>query len=351
MEIYNLPDILNGLATAVFVIDGDRKILLANSAATKLFGERLEGQSFVRAVRHPDCLNIIDDVLQGSQRSQAVIALPVPVRTIFQVNVFGLDMDSQQSARAVISFDDISHVREAEQMRSDFVANVSHELRSPLTALNGFIETLKGVAKDDAAVRERFLDVMEREAHRMDRLIGDLLSLSKLEINERVRPTGVSDVTSIVEGVIATLSLKVESTNKKICLKKTAPVNAVPGDDDELTQVFQNLVENAVKYGEPDLDVIVTIAPVAQTAGLRGRVLSVEVRDIGPGIPAEHIPRLTERFYRVDDSRSRDQGGTGLGLAIVKHIINRHRGRLQIKSETGVGSTFTVLLPMCETAD
>jgi len=338
--------ILDGLTTAVFVIDGNRRILLANTAAADLFGVGLVDQDFVQAVRHPDCLQSVEDVLGGRDSSAAVISLPLPVPSIYRVSVVGLNPDDETGARAVISFDDISHVLEAEHMRSDFVANVSHELRSPLTALSGFIETLKSAAKDDPAARERFLDIMERESLRMNRLIDDLLSLSKIEINERVRPAGLVNITTIIENVITTLCAQTTEERCAIRLEKPAGIDLIPGDEDELTEVFQNLIDNAIKYGEPGSEVVVSVREVGRTFGIQGPALAIDVQDQGPGIAAEHIPRLTERFYRVDDSRSRDKGGTGLGLAIVKHILNRHLGRLQIRSEPGNGSTFTALLPM-----
>ncbi len=341
-----LSALLNGLGEAVFVIDENRRVLFANSAARELFGAEVQGHDIVHAVRHPDCLEAIEAVLQRRDRSQSVVALDTPVRATFQVTVASLGTDNEDGSRAVVSFVDISHIREAEQMRSDFVANVSHELRSPLTTLAGFIETLKGAAKDDRAARDRFLDLMERESQRMTRLIADLLSLSKVEIKARVRPTATTDVLAIIERVIAALSARARQEGKEIRLEAPRGIDPVPGDEDELTQVFQNLIENAIKYGAPDTDVTVTVTKMDHAAGIRGPALAVGVRDRGPGIAPEHIPRLTERFYRVDTSRSRDKGGTGLGLAIVKHIINRHRGRLQIKSELGRGSTFTVALPI-----
>ncbi|MBU2532310.1 MAG: PAS domain-containing protein [Alphaproteobacteria bacterium] len=346
-----LSAILDGLTEAVFLIDESRQIILANRTARQLFGQGLVGSNFVRAVRHPDCVNCIDEVLRGTPSSRIVIQLPGPTPVVYQVSVAGLapsqaDAANGNVARAVISLDDISHVHEAEQMRSDFVANVSHELRSPLTALSGFIETLKTAAKHDAAARERFLVVMEQEANRMNRLIGDLLSLSKVESNARIRPTGRIDVTAIIKRVITTLSLRAEEEGRTIHLNCLGEIGPIPGDSDEITQVFHNLLENALKYSAPQTAVFVTIEPLKHVAGLRGPALSIAVRDTGPGIPQVHISRLTERFYRVDAGRSRDKGGTGLGLAIVKHIVTRHRGRLQVTSELGVGSSFTVLLPM-----
>ncbi len=339
--------ILNGIDAAVFVIDGDRHILFENKAAEELFGGGLEGENFVRALRHPDCLMAIDSVLGGKRKVQIPVVLTSPVKTTYRLTVTSVPEEDTGGAAAVVSFDDISHISEAEQMRSDFIANVSHELRSPLTALSGFIETLRSSAKDDVAARNRFLDTMKREAHRMNRLIDDLLSLSKVEVNEHVRPTDKVDLPAVIKKVTSGLSPMVEREKKTIRLETPEQrLDPVAGDEDQLTQVFQNLIENALKYGNPDTEVVIGIAEVESRDKLSDRMLAVDIADRGPGIPAKHIPRLTERFYRVDDSRSRDKGGTGLGLAIVKHIVNRHRGRLQIKSEQGVGSTFTVLLPI-----
>jgi two-component system phosphate regulon sensor histidine kinase PhoR len=346
----HLPAILDALSEGVFLIDGARQIRFANKSARQLFGEGVVGYNFVRAVRHPDFVNCVDQVLSGQDKASVTIQLHRPAATVYQVNVVGIEPTDPDDARAVVSIVDISHVHEAEQMRSDFVANVSHELRSPLTALTGFIETLKGAARDAPEVRDRFLNIMEKEANRMNRLIGDLLSLSKVESNARIRPTGRSDVPAIIERVMTLLSLQAQSEGKTLRLVCETTQPLVPGDDDELTQVFQNLIENSLKYSAPETEVMVNVADLEHVAGLRGPALSIAVRDQGPGIPQSHIPRLTERFYRVDAGRSRHKGGTGLGLAIVKHIISRHRGRLQITSELEAGSVFTVLLPRTASA-
>ncbi|GAG09450.1 unnamed protein product, partial [marine sediment metagenome] len=260
--------------------------------------------------------------------------------------VIGMAPATTNDAHAAVIITDLSQLNDVEQMRSDFVANVSHELRSPLTALNGFIETLKGVAKDDPDARQHFLNVMEREAQRMNRLIDDLLSLSKFEANRRIQPSGKTDIHKVIEQVITAISIWAEKDGKHIELKGANGSYMVRGDNDELTQVFQNLIENALKYGAPGTDVVVELSANEMVTGLAGPAVNVEVRDEGAGIAPNQIPRLTERFYRIDESRSRENGGTGLGLAIVKHIVNRHRGKLQIKSEVGVGSSFIVSLPM-----
>ena len=346
-DLTKTSTILDGLDTAVFVIDDNRRILIANGAAVKLFGEDLVGENFVHAVRHPDCLNAVERVLAGERTSEIEISLQNPVKTLFRVKTVALPQSGEGEPAAVISFDNISHIFEAEQMRSDFVANVSHELRSPLTALSGFIETLQGPAKDDAAARVRFLETMAQEAQRMNRLIGDLLSLSKVEVEAHVRPLALVDISSVIEQVVTVLAPLVEREGKTIrFVQPEQTIDPVNGDEDQLAQVFQNLMENALKYGLADTEVIITLTEVKRLDASSERLLAVDIQDHGAGIPAEHIPRLTERFYRVDRGRSRDKGGTGLGLAIVKHILNRHHGRLQIKSELGVGSIFTAILPI-----
>lgn len=346
MKKDDLHVILDALAEPVFLVGTNRRITLANDAAEKLFNGDLVGKDFVHAIRHPDAVGCVDAVLAGRDASDAVISLPVPARATYRISSVRLDSGGESGAEAVVSLNDISHILEAEQMRSDFVANVSHELRSPLTALSGGIETLKGAAKSDPAARQRFLDIMEREASRMNRLVGDLLSLSKVEVNEHVRPTGQTDLLTIIERVIAAFETQSEAEQRAIRLDRPDGACLVPGDEDELTQVFQNLIDNALKYSHENTQVEVSISRRNQIAGISGPVLAVAIRDQGEGIPAEHIPRLTERFYRVDSSRSREKGGTGLGLAIVKHILNRHRGRLLIESAPGMGSTFTACLPL-----
>ncbi|WP_328795551.1 sensor histidine kinase [Jannaschia marina] len=229
-------------------------------------------------------------------------------------------------------------------MRRDFVANVSHELKTPLTAVSGFIETLQGPARSDAAARERFLGLMAKEVTRMNRLVGDLLSLSRLEGQSRKRPTERLDLSALVGEALSTLRPGAEAMG--VTLEAEVPPEAIaPGDRDQLTQVLTNLVENGIKYGAHPGSVRVAITAVAREPVIKGPAWRITVTDAGGGIPPEHVPRLTERFYRVDTGRSREQGGTGLGLAIVKHIVNRHRGRLRIESTVGQGTEISVTLP------
>jgi two-component system, OmpR family, phosphate regulon sensor histidine kinase PhoR len=236
-------------------------------------------------------------------------------------------------------FHDLTPLRRSEEMRADFVANASHELRTPLASLLGFVETLQGKARDDPLARERFLDIMHAQARRMTRLIDDLLSLSRIELKEHVRPDGDVDLLGVVRQVADTMQTLARDRDVEIRAETTAGPVYVRGDRDELIRVFENLVENALKYAASGKRIYVTVATNNSEVG-------VAVRDYGPGIAPEHLPRLTERFYRVDAVQSRNEGGTGLGLALVKHILNHHGGRLSIVSVPGEGATFTAHLPV-----
>jgi two-component system phosphate regulon sensor histidine kinase PhoR len=232
-------------------------------------------------------------------------------------------------------------------MRADFVANASHELRTPLASLRGFVETLQGAAKDDPEARERFLKVMSEQAERMSRLVDDLLSLSRVEMREHLPLVERVDLNDAVARVIQAMQPLAAKTNATIEFQQLPEPAVIRGDRDEVVQVFQNLIQNAVKYGKPGGHVDVRVAREAPAAGRPARYL-VSVKDDGPGIAPQHLPRLTERFYRVNVAASREKGGTGLGLAIVKHILNRHRGELIVTSTVGQGSTFTVALPLAQ---
>jgi two-component system phosphate regulon sensor histidine kinase PhoR len=244
----------------------------------------------------------------------------------------------------LVLFDDITQARMTERMRVDFVANASHELRTPLATLSGFIETLQGPAAEDAPARRRFLEIMHHEAERMSRLIDDLLSLSRIEIDKHVRPSALLNLKGIAAEVGKTLAMRMESDQRRLEIHESPDLPLVIADRDQVLQVLHNLVSNALKYGRPGTPITVFVVP---EPGLANQPPSVRLSivDIGEGIPAEHLPRLTERFYRVDSQRSRKMGGTGLGLAIVKHIVERHRGRLEIESRPGEGTRVSVLLP------
>lgn len=341
----DLTDLLNGMPLPVVLVDRNERISQMNAQAESLLGGEILGRHFITGLRQPALLDAIEQVFanqttrltryQGRDGDQDVT---------WDVSCAPFRMQDGSFAGVSISFTDVSAVESAVQMRRDFVANVSHELRTPLTALSGFIETLSGAAKDDPGARARFLGIMEKETSRMNRLVGDLLSLSRVESDERMRPTDEVEIGAVLRSVSQVLKPLAEDQNCELSLNLPEGEVFLPGDRDQLQQVFTNLIENALKYGGADKTVRVETEIPENDPLLRAPTIRVRVQDEGEGISAEHIPRLTERFYRIDGHRSREMGGTGLGLAIVKHIINRHRGRLWIESAPEQGSCFTVIL-------
>ncbi|MEJ6394430.1 ATP-binding protein [Gymnodinialimonas sp. 2305UL16-5] len=321
------------------------EIARANTAATQMFGTWIVGRSHDAVIRQPGLLSRIEAMQAGEGASEGRFERSDQSG----VTQFKVRLTSLVDTGLLLHFTDITHLREAEEMRRDFVANVSHELRTPLTAVLGFIETLRGPARNDPEAQARFLGIMEDEARRMNRLVSDLLSLSRVESEERVRPNEDVDLHAVLQGVIAALRPGAEDAGNSLVLEcgdcLGDGTSRIWGDRDQVMQVFLNLCENAMKYGGPDKPVRIFMAREMGTGLLKGPVLRVDVTDEGEGIDSLHLPRLTERFYRIDTHRSREMGGTGLGLAIVKHIVNRHRGRLRITSEIGRGTTFSVQLP------
>jgi two-component system, OmpR family, phosphate regulon sensor histidine kinase PhoR len=331
--------ILQGLPLAALVVDSDARITLANDAAQSLFGQTMLGRHHGISFRQPDFLRAVDAALTGRGSSKVRLAQSAVAQdVVYQVTVSALPEG------ALCVFEDCSAQEQMGQMRRDFVANVSHELRTPLTALLGFIETLQGPARNDAAARERFLAIMASEAERMSRLVRDLLHLSRVEAEELRRPTDAVDLASLLRSVASNLRAVAEAGRVKLVLEGADAPMLLRADADQMTQVMNNLIENAIKYGSP-AGATVRVS-LSKETGPRGPQLCLKVVDQGEGIDPQHIPRLTERFYRVDGHRSREKGGTGLGLAIVKHIVNRHRGRLVIESEKGKGSRFSIFLPL-----
>ena len=339
-----LTHLLQSIPLASVLIGRGERILAANADAKAIFDADIVGRHFITAIRHPSVLDAIEGCLGDKQVRRARHLTSEAGRDLtYAVTASFIDIGNREVV--LVCFEDITHVEQAGQIRRDFVANVSHELRTPLTALIGFIETLQGPARNDPKAQDRFLEIMEREAHRMERLVRDLLSLSRVEGEERVRPTARVDIARIVGSVQRTLAPLAQEAG--VQLKQIGPAENVmiPGDEDQLRQIFTNLIENAVKYGGQGGMVEVNVEECENIPSFQSAGVKVTVRDTGPGIEEIHIPRLTERFYRVDSHRSREMGGTGLGLAIVKHIVTRHRGRLRIESEIGVGSRFIVTLP------
>jgi len=343
-----LASLLQAIPLPAILIGPDERIIAANQAAADLLGvgqgNGMVGRHFMTILRQPNMLDGIEACLRdGESHDSHYLGNDGANDTTFVTRCSGVE--TAQGAGVLVSFEDISNLQQASQMRRDFVANVSHELRSPLTALMGFIETLRGPARDDKEAKDRFLNIMQDEAARMERLVRDLLSLSRVEAQERVRPQTIVDLSELVQSVIHTLTPQADEAQVTLITSGTDAPLVVPGDPDQLRQVLTNLVENAIKYGEPEQSVEISLATSQDDPLMLGPAAQLTVRDEGPGFEIVHISRLTERFYRVDNHRSREMGGTGLGLAIVKHILNRHRGRLRITSEVGKGSEFRVFLP------
>ena len=374
-----LDGVFEGLGDPVMVIAGGeaddiagRRIILANAAARELLRIPREGALLVSALRDPGVLEAVDEALFGGvarttdyggsgaqTRHWRAMTRPLPA--------------AEGTSLALLVLRDETDVRRMELMRVDFLANASHELKTPLASLSGFIETLKGHARDDPKARDKFLDIMATQAERMSRLVADLLSLSRIELNEHIPPSGRVDLARAAGDVVDAVSILSAERKVRIELEADDITAPVSGDRDEILQVVQNLVDNAIKYSTEGDTVQIVIRPdmtldqasAPWSGGNRGagatrlplvtpdretgvRYAAVTVRDHGPGMAREHLPRLTERFYRVEGQKSGERAGTGLGLAIVKHIVNRHRGGLTVESEPGQGATFTAYFPVAD---
>ncbi len=331
------------LADPCFIIDRQTRLHFQNPAATRLFGAMPPGRALFIRLRTPELSESVQAVLQTGAPQMVTYFERVPTDRWFEARIAPLvDGDRMPAPFLLVVLRDLTEAQRVERMRVDFVANVSHELRTPLASLVGFIETLQGPARDDPAARERFLQVMLEQAQRMSRLIDDLISLSRIELKGHMRPDELVDLAPVIEHVVEAMAPLAREHGVELKLARPGEELNVRGDRDELAQLFQNLVHNAIKYGRDGGQVDVGIERLSR-AGKPDR-FSVSIRDYGPGIAEEHLPRLTERFYRVNVATSRDQGGTGLGLAIVKHILNHHGGQLAIDSALGEGATFTVHL-------
>jgi two-component system phosphate regulon sensor histidine kinase PhoR len=343
-----LQDLISALPDPTIVLAPDGRVVSFNAQASTMAVALRRGDPVSIALRAPEVIEAIRRCVASNKAERVEFAERVPAGRWSEAFVTPVhdsaSLSGSRPALLLLIFHDLTPIRRVEEMRADFVANASHELRTPLAALSGFIETLKGPARNDTAARERFLDIMEAQANRMARLIDDLLSLSRIELAAHVRPVTPVELVPVVRQVVDALQTLARDRGVEVKIDAPTEPLVVPGDRDELIRAFENLIENALKYGGAGKRVDITLARAKAQDGSDEAVASV--RDYGPGIPAEHIPRLTERFYRVDVTGSRALGGTGLGLALVKHVINRHRGRLVIESRIGQGATFTIRLPM-----
>jgi two-component system phosphate regulon sensor histidine kinase PhoR len=348
-EAYSLlQSVMDALPDPVVAINPAGLVVAVNAAARKIAPALRPGEAISLGFRMPALIGAVRRAIATGKAERAEFSERSVLERWYEVHVIPSRLASPPAGSPthfLLTFHDLTQHRRIEQMRADFVANASHELRTPLAALSGFIDTLRGPAANDAAAHERFLPIMHMQTERMARLIDDLLSLSRIELREHIAPDTPVELKSVLREVIDSLQPLAHERAVEVSLVPGSEPLMVRGDRDELIRVFENLVENAVKYGASGKRVDILLAS-ASGQGTNSGEAKVSVRDYGPGIGPEHLPRLTERFYRVDVEQSRAAGGTGLGLALVKHSLNRHGGRLIIESNLGQGSTFTVALPL-----
>lgn len=345
--------LVNSLPDILIMCNKEQKIVRTNKAARDVFGQNLSGEPLSSIIPNEDLLAGIAAVL--AERRGHTIEFRIDLLTVrdFRAIIELFPAASTEGIAVIITLNDITELRRVGKMRADFVANASHEIRTPLASIKGFIETLRGPAKDDTVARDEFLKIMDEQATRMKNLIDDLLTLSKIEMNESSLPMGKADIAQIIRSEKEAFTWIAKDKNMTIRLDMSDALPSAMGEENELRQVAHNLIGNAIKYGNANTEVIVSarVTPVFPDDPYFAKVhraICIAVIDNGEGIPREHLPRLTERFYRVDSARTRTVGGTGLGLAIVKHIINRHHGVLTIESVVGEGSTFSVYLQVYE---
>jgi two-component system, OmpR family, phosphate regulon sensor histidine kinase PhoR len=331
----------DALPTPCIVLDRRSVVVHTNSAAAAQFPGVTLGVPIALSLRSPVVLSAIESVRRSGRAETVELHQTVPTETWHRVTI-APTTTPQTGELMLVTLQSLTEERRLDALRTDFIANVSHELRTPLTSLVGFIDTLMGPAAKDTAAQERFLPIMRAQATRMTKLIEDLLSLSRIEMRQHLRPTSQVDLVLLLREVGEGLSAQAAEAGVTLSANLPDGEAVVTGERDELYEVFENLIDNALKYGADGGRIDITLAPAGQRQGYD---YLVSIVDYGQGIEAEHVPRLTERFYRVDAESSRKKKGTGLGLAIVKHIVSRHRGLLTIRSEPGKGTRVDVLLP------
>lgn len=347
------PHLASGIGAAMLeqmplpllVITRKGRVAYANQFAYDLLPDMVIRQHFSETIDAPKFVQAVEAAIESGKTGKVRFSLTSGPERFFVAHIGLLPAGSEfgKSIRVIAAIEERTTMLKSEQMRSDFIANVSHELRTPLATILGYIETLQGHAKDDPAARERFLEVMAKQAGRMQNLVNDLMSLNKIEIEEHNRPVSPCALPPLASEAIAAVQPLAERLGTSVQSGLPAEMPRIRGDHEQLLQVVVNLLENAIKYSDQSQPVRLFAAPAD---GEHLGHIGLSVQDFGPGLAPEHLSRLTERFYRVSVAKSRDQGGTGLGLAIVKHILNRHEGALEIQSKLGKGSTFTVWLPV-----
>ena len=343
---------LDRLPNPLLILDNTRLIIQANMAAHNMLGSSLIERDLAAVIRNPSVLLAVDEVLEGKRINVEIeFDFTIPVRRNLSANIAAIEAYGDKKLSAIISLYDITEFKQMESMKSDFIANISHELRTPISVLLGALQTVSGHARRDVAAQEEFFRLMEHQAKQMSRLVDDLLSLSRIEMNEHAAPNQIIDINEIIIEIINTLSFALDHKSINVKMTNLGKFKDVPGDRNDLLMAFQNLLDNAIKYSEENSEIVITATKINDRnlpflSDRNIKYAAISIQDFGIGIDPKHIPRLTERFYRIDAKDSLQRGGTGLGLAIVKHAINRHRGFLDIKSMPGTGSVFTIYLPL-----
>lgn len=335
---------LDPLPIGVLVIGADQTVTIANKLMREVFGLPDAAGYPIETLRVRRLLEAISQAHRT--QTEAVLEITISRGRDAVLNVHLHPSKQAGDVSMIVAAEDITKAKLADEVHRDFVANASHELKTPLAVVSGLIDTLQGPARDDQAATDRFLARLATQTQRMTRLIDDLMSLNRIELNARVLPNDPVDLRALLSETVDQMRPAAEVSEVSLILREVDHAPFVMADREELSQLFANLIDNAIKYGGRDKEVFLRLLKPDETGSI-----GVSVRDQGPGIVREHIPRLTERFYRIDIGRSREKGGTGLGLAICKHIVNRHRGRLEIESKPGDGSRFTVWLPLTEAPD
>lgn len=344
----SLPDML-------VMCDEEQKVVRTNRAARLVFGQNLAGRMLTDVFGSDILINTVTAVYGDMKGREVDFHIEEPEPKELKAVIERFPVASKGGIALIITLNDVTQLKRIQRMRADFVANASHEIRTPLTSISGLVETMLGPARNDKEAQEKFLGMMADQAERMKNLITDLLSLSKIEMNAHSIPDGEVNIVPIIHKERDHFEWAAKNKNITLVLDFSDNLPLIRGEENELRQVLHNLIGNAIKYGYNDSDVQVTARvtsdlPRDTNFVKLSRAMVITVRDQGEGIPKEHLPRLTERFYRVDSARTRKIGGTGLGLAIVKHIVHRHRGHLRIESVVDQGSSFSVYLPLSEDA-
>lgn len=346
-----LAAVLSALPLPVIALDRERRLIAANTRAREVAGRFEPGRDVTYMFRAPELLELIDTAIGSGQAGSCELVSDRDGAGIFDAHVSPVAITNQDDNSILVALIDKTASREAERMKSEFVANVSHELRSPLTTVMGAIETLQGPARNDEASRTRFLGLMEREAQRMRGIVEDLLSLANIESHRYVAPRGAVDLSGVIDSVVETLAPRAHEREMQIKVNKTGEPLMVEGDQGEVVQILDNLLDNAIKYGRASSEITVSATVPVKNPRTKQDCVLISIHNFGNPIPPEDVPRVTQRFFRVDKSRSRELGGTGLGLAIVKHIVQRHGGSMNIDSDAESGTDFSIYLPIASPAE